>query len=258
MRDATTDWYARDGSKLRANHPNQRTALDLIALLLDKGADPNKPLVGQMHSATMCCDTVANGSPFFRAAIAADVEALKLLLAHGAALEWSPSNADGLKGANTNVGLTPLMVAMKGGRGVPYSAGPGFVRPGPPPFREPSNRDPAAAVKLLLEAGANANAVAPTKASALHLAVDTRNLETLRALTAAGASLTARNADGLTPLQAAEKLKPDDPENRSPFAAPNFMPVASPNEIVALLREAAANPAVKRETHAALEASDRP
>jgi ankyrin repeat protein len=258
MRDATTDWYARDGSKLRANHANQRTALDLIALLLDKGADPNKAFVGQMHSATMCCDTVANGSPFFRAAIAADVEALKLLLAHGADLEWSPVNADGLKGANTNVGLTPLMVAMKGGRGVPYSAGPGFVRPGPPPFREPSNRDPAAAVKLLLEAGANANAVAPTKATALHLAVDTRNLETLRALTAAGASLTARNADGFTPLQAAEKLKPDDPENRSPFAAPNFMPVASPTEIVALLREAATNPTAARETHAALEASDRP
>jgi ankyrin repeat protein len=239
MRDATTDWYARDGSKLRANHPNQRTALDLIALLLDKGADPNKAFVGQMHSATMCCDTVANGSAFFRAAIAADVEALKLLIPRGANIEWSPSNAEGLKGANTNVGLTPLMVAMKGGRGEPYAAGPGFTRPGPPPFREPSNREPAAAVKLLLEAGADANAVAPTKATVLHLAVETRNLETLRALTAAGASLTARNADGLTALQAAEKLKPDDPENRSPFGPQNFMPVASPEEIVAVLREAA-------------------
>ncbi len=250
MRDATTDWYARDGSKLRANHANQRTALDLIALLLDKGADPNKPFVGQMHSATMCCDTVANGSPFFRAAIAADVEALKLLIAKAADLEWTPSNADGLKGANTNVGLTPLMVAMKGGRGVPFSAGPGFVRKGPPPFREPSNRDPAAAVKLLLEAGANANAVSPTKATVLHLAVETRNLGTLRALTTAGASLTAKNADGLTPLQVAEKIKPDDPENRSPFGAQDFMPVASPEEIVALLREAAAGPAVAHEVAA--------
>ena len=250
MRDATTDWYARDGSKLRANHANQLTALDLIALLLDKGADPNKPFVGQMHSATMCCDTVANGSPFFRAAIAADVEALKLLIAKGADVEWTPSNADGLKGANTNVGLTPLMVAMKGGRGVPFSAGPGFVRKGPPPFREPSNREPTDAVKLLLEEGANPNAVAPTKATVLHLAVETRNLETLRALTAAGASLTAKNADGLTALQVAEKLKPDDPENRSPFGPQEFMPVASPEEIVALLREAAAGPAVAHEVAA--------
>lgn len=247
MRDATTDWYARDGSKLRANHANERTALDLIALLLDEGADPNKAFVGQMHSATMCCDTVANGSPFFRAAIAADVEALKLLIAKGADLEWTPSKAEGLKGADANVGLTPLMVAMKGGRGVPFSAGPGFVRKGPPPFREPSNREPADAVKLLLEAGADPNAVAPTKATVLHLAVETRNLATLRALTAAGASLTAKNADGLTALQVAEKLKPDDPENRSPFGPQNFMPVASPEEIVALLREAAAGPAVAHE-----------
>jgi ankyrin repeat protein len=148
-----------------------------------------------MHSTTMCCDTVANGSPFFRAAIAADVEALKLLLARGADVVWTPTNAEGLKGANTNVGLTPLMVAMKGGRGVPFSAGPGFARKGPPPFREPSNREPAEAVKLLLDAGANPNAVSPNKATVLHLAVDTRNLETLKALTAAGASLTAKNAD---------------------------------------------------------------
>jgi ankyrin repeat protein len=250
MRDATTDWYARDGSKLRANHPNTRTALDLIALLLEKGADPNQPFIGQMHSATMCCDTVANGSPFFRAAIAADVEALKLLLARGADVEWTPSNAEGLKNANTNVGLTPLMVAMKGGRGVPFSAGPGFVRKGPPPFREPSNREPAEAVKLLLAAGANPNAVSPTKATVLHLAVETRNLETLKALTASGASLTAKNADGLTPLQVAEKLKPDDPENRSPFGPQEFMPVAAPEQIVALLREAAAVPAVAQEVAA--------
>jgi ankyrin repeat protein len=250
MRDATTDWYARDGSKLRANHPNRNTALDLIALLLEKGADPNQPFIGQMHSATMCCDTVANASPFFRAAIAADVEALKLMLARGANVEWTPANAEGLKGANTNVGLTPLMVAMKGGRGVPFSAGPGFVRKGPPPFREPSNREPAEAVKLLLAAGANPNAVSPTKATVLHLAVETRNLETLKALTAAGASLTAKNADGLTPLQVAEKLKPDDPDNRSPFGPQEFMPVAKPEQIVALLREAAAVPAIAHEVAA--------
>ena len=107
MRDATTDWYAHDGSKLRNNFANQRTALDLIALFLDKGADPNKPFVGQMHSAAMCCDPFANASPFYRAAVAADVEALKLLIAHGANLEWTPTNAEsGGPGANANVGKT--------------------------------------------------------------------------------------------------------------------------------------------------------
>src|SRR5690606_28762906 len=41
MRDATTDWFARDGSRLRPDHPNEHTALDLIRLLLEAGADPN-------------------------------------------------------------------------------------------------------------------------------------------------------------------------------------------------------------------------
>ena len=46
MHDATTDMRAHDGSRLRADHPNKLTSLDLVKLLLDKGADPNKPFVG--------------------------------------------------------------------------------------------------------------------------------------------------------------------------------------------------------------------
>ena len=42
MHDATTDMRARDGSRLRADHPNRLDALDLVKLLLDKGADANK------------------------------------------------------------------------------------------------------------------------------------------------------------------------------------------------------------------------
>jgi len=242
MRDATTDWYARDGSKLRADHPNERTALDLIALFLDRGADPNLGYVGQMHSATMCCDSTANSSPFFRAAIAADVEALKLLIAHGAELEWTPANAEGKgRGANENVGKTALMAALKGGQGVPLSAGPGFVRQGEPPFREPSNRDPAAAVRVLLEAGANANAVAPNGEPVLHQAVGTRDLGILQGLLDGGASLAAKNKDGHTALEVAQQLKPDDPD-ASPFGPKRKGGNATPEEVVALLKSAAENP----------------
>ena len=46
MHDATTDMRARDGSRLRADFPNKLNALDLIKLLLDRGADPNKAFVG--------------------------------------------------------------------------------------------------------------------------------------------------------------------------------------------------------------------
>ena len=46
MRDATTDWYAHDGSKLRANHRNERTALDLISLYLTSGSRSKQALLG--------------------------------------------------------------------------------------------------------------------------------------------------------------------------------------------------------------------
>src|SRR5262245_30704236 len=93
MHDATTDMRAHDGSRLRVDFPNKLTALDLIKLLLDRGADPNKAFVGQIHNISLCCDPEQNSSPFYRAAIAADVEALKLMLQHGAKVDWSPAAA---------------------------------------------------------------------------------------------------------------------------------------------------------------------
>ena len=42
MRDSTTDQFAFDGSRRRPDNPNKLTALDLMKVLLDKGADPNK------------------------------------------------------------------------------------------------------------------------------------------------------------------------------------------------------------------------
>ena len=56
MHDATSDMHAHDGSRLRADYPNQLTALDLVKLLLERGADPNKPFVGQIHNTSLCCD----------------------------------------------------------------------------------------------------------------------------------------------------------------------------------------------------------
>src|SRR5580765_6542632 len=91
MHDATSDMRAHDGSRLRADHLNKLTAMDLITRLLDKGADPNKPYQGQIHNTTLCCDPEVNSSPFYRAAIAADIDALKVMLAHGAKVDWSPA-----------------------------------------------------------------------------------------------------------------------------------------------------------------------
>ncbi|HET9220236.1 MAG TPA: ankyrin repeat domain-containing protein [Terriglobia bacterium] len=218
MHDATSDMYARDGSRLRADHQNQLTALDLIKLLLERGADPNKPFVGQIHNTSLCCAEEHNSSPFYRAALAADVEALKLMVKHGAQVDWSPAErkkegeggAPG-RGGKANVGKTPAMMAMTGGRGAPFAAGPGFERLIAPPYREPSNRDPGDALKVLLEAGANPNAKANDGATLLHQAVTARRTDMIRYLVAAGAKLDAVNKDNLTPLLLAEKPEPPPP-----------------------------------------------
>jgi uncharacterized protein len=243
MHDATTDWRAKDGSRLRSDHPNKLTALDLTKLLLEAGADPNKPFAGQLHSASMCCDTKGSGTPFFRAAVAADIEAMKLMVAHGADLEWSPkpTEAGDMGGGGPpgggNAGKTPLMVAMNGGKGVGMAGGPGDIREGmKPPFREVSNRDPADAVKFLLEAGANPNAVTPAGDSALHHAAFDGKPAIVRVLAAGGANLNLKDGAGKTALEVVES-QPARPPAPTAGAQVGLEQPAQPAEVAAVLRE---------------------
>ncbi len=241
MHDATVEMRAHDGSRLQPNHPNQLTALGLVKSLLDLNADVNKPFVGALHSTTLCCGAAINSTPFYRAATAADVEVLKLILAHGAKIEWSPSDAkpkDGKGPArpNPNAGKTPLMAAIKGGQGAPIAGGPGFTRIGPPIFREPGSRDPLEAINLLLAAGADANAKAGDGSTPLHQAVQEEHVGMIRALAAAGGKLDAVNKDNLTPLLLAEAPKKPNPADMGDLDI--YKPKRnSKEEIVAALRE---------------------
>jgi uncharacterized protein len=243
MHDATVDMRAHDGSRLQPSHPNKMTSLSLVKSLLDLNADVNKPFVGALHSTTLCCGASVNSSPFYRAATAADVEVLKLMLAHGARIEWSPGEVKPKDGkpagpgrGNPNAGKTPLMAAIKGGQGAPIAGGPGFTRIGPPVFREPGNRDPLEALNLLLAAGADANAKAADGSTPLHQAVQEEHVAMIRALAAAGGKLDAVNKDNLTPLLLAEAPKKPNPADMGDLDV--YKPKRdSKEEVIAALRE---------------------
>jgi ankyrin repeat protein len=246
MHDATTDMRAHDGSRLQPNHPNKLTSLNLVKSLLDLNADVNKPFAGALHSTTLCCGAAINSTPFYRAATAADVDVLKLMLAphspaNAAQLEWTPSDPKSKDGKgparpNPNAGRTPVMAAIKGGQGAPIAGGPGFTRIGPPQFREPGDRDPLEALNLLLAAGASPNAKAGDGSTPLHQAVQEKHVGMIRALAAAGGKLDAVNKDNLTPLLLAEAPEKPNPQDMGDLDV--YKPKRnSKEEVVAALRE---------------------
>jgi ankyrin repeat protein len=236
MRDSTTDQFAFDGSRLRPSHPNKLTALDLVKLLLDRGADPNKQFSGQFHSTSMPNTDRFDNSAFYRAAVESDVETLKVMIAHGIDLDRIPvfpatpplppdpsadDPATGGRGrGNPNAGKTVAMVTMTGGRGPQMTGGPGYIRSGTVPYREPGSRKPEEAFALLLKAGANPNAKGPDGNTMLHMAAQAGNLDMIRDLAQAGVKFDATNKDGLTALDVAEGKKPAGKETTGQRGAP--------------------------------------
>jgi uncharacterized protein len=237
MRESTTDQFAFDGSRLRPNHDNQLTALDLIKVLLDRGADPNKTFTGQFHSFSMPNGDRFDNTPFFRAAITADVEALKLLIAGGANLDQSPAAGGGAVGADTvaadadaapvargrgnpNAGRTAAMVSMTGGRGPQMTGGPAYIRSGTVPYREPGSRKAEDAFVLLLKSGANPNAKGPDGTPLLHQVAQTGNVNMIRALAEAKVDFTQTNKDGFTALDVAEGKQPPATAGRAGRGGP--------------------------------------
>jgi ankyrin repeat protein len=223
MRESTTDQFAFDGSRLRPDHPNKLTALDLIKLLLEKGADPAKVFTGQFHSTSMPNSDRFDNSAYYRAALTCDVEALKLIVKYVPDLDKTPvvvpaapegdqpagrGGARG-RGGNPNAGRTATMLAMTGGRGPQMTGGPGYLRNGSEiPYREPGSRKPVDAIAVLLKAGASPNAKAPDGSTLLHQAAQATNLDLIRLLAGAGVKFDATNNDGLTALDVAEGKRP--------------------------------------------------
>ncbi len=111
--------------------------MDVIRALLDHGADPNLRMRSSTETRTVFTHQWLHeegATPFLRAAMSGDVELMQLLLDYGA----DPS-------ITTDHGVTPLMVA----------AGIGWVEG---VTRERSPEQTLAAVRLLLDLGADVNA----------------------------------------------------------------------------------------------------
>ncbi|OLC46862.1 MAG: hypothetical protein AUH43_12990 [Acidobacteria bacterium 13_1_40CM_65_14] len=122
----------------RAYEQQQASYLDLMKALLDKGADPNVRLTKKVWYSQYDFDQSGvdeiGATPFWRAAYSADVEAMKLLVAHGADFNIPTSKGAGRprtgdigeRAVQDISGLPPIPV---GGPGVPpllAAAGQGY------------------------------------------------------------------------------------------------------------------------------------
>lgn len=193
---------AKPSGKLRA--------MDVIARLLDHGADPNQglttPLLMRQHEFGDA-SLGAGATPLMRAAKAADAPLMTLMLDKGA----DPN------GAMKN-GTTALMIAAnRQGRG----AGP-----------IQNNLD---AIAALLAKGANVNATTTDGATALHQAVG-RGDEIVKFLVEKGAALDLKDKFGRTPLDVANGVPGGATRGRG-GAPPEPPPVYK--ETAALLKELA-------------------
>jgi ankyrin repeat protein len=162
--------------------------LELIKIILDKGADPNIRAKANFQSRNGQGGTwmQENGAtPFLRAALNGDITVMKMLLPYGA----DP-------GIPTADGTTPLMVLG----GVGFAEG--FI------FHH-SDKETMEALRLLLDLGADVNATNKRGLTALHGAAHRGDDNVIRVLAEHGAILNrmdqsppadGRETAGLTPL----------------------------------------------------------
>jgi len=157
-------------------------SLDVLKMLLDHGADPNKAYTKKIPPRQAQGDirVIAGATPLFRATRATDLAAIRLLIEKGA----SPLVATADKS-------TPLMVAA--GQGVPLVVSEDTVQGA-------SKGDPMDAMKLFLQAGADVNAANDAGFTAMHYAAQGGRNRLVEFLAANGAKFDVKNKAGRTPL----------------------------------------------------------
>jgi uncharacterized protein len=205
------EWAAKSLYPQPRAYLNQKvTYLDLMGALLDKGADPNARLTKKVWYSGYSFDLSGvdeiGATPFWRAAYASDVAAMKLLVARGAdpyiptmKPAGRPRTAD-VDREVQDVSKTPPVPV--GGPGVPpivAAAGSGYGEG----FAANSHRyaptGMLAAVKYLIEElNADVNAADHEGNTALHNAAARGDVEMIEYLVAKGADVKAVNREGKT------------------------------------------------------------
>jgi ankyrin repeat protein len=163
------------------------TSLKMLQLLLAAGANPNAQLklfppfrqIGSDRGADLLL-TVGT-TPLLRAAKAGDVEAMRLLLAHGAKADLANS-----------LGVTPLMAAAGLGSNEIDTRG-----------KYVTEKDAIAAIDLLITAGAQVNALDNSGRSAVYGAAYWGWNDVIKSLAAHRADLAIKDAHGHTALDMA-------------------------------------------------------
>jgi ankyrin repeat protein len=192
-------------------HLNQTISyLDLVTALLDKGADPNARLKKKVWYSGYSFDLSGvdeiGATPFWRAAYASDIDAMKLLVARGADPNipsmkpaGRPRTADVERDVQDVSKAPPIPI---GGPGVPplvAAAGSGYGEG----FAANSHRyapsGMLAAVKYLIEElHADVNAADHEGNTALHNAAARGDVEMIQYLVSKGADVKAVNREGKT------------------------------------------------------------
>lgn len=195
----------------RAYQQQKITYLDLMTMLLDKGADPNARLTKKVWYSGYSFDLSGvdeiGATPFWRAAYASDVDAMKLLVSRGADPHiptmkpaGRPRTGDAPDRAETDVsGLPKLPVGAPSVTPLQAAAGVGYGEG----FAANSHRfaptGMLAAVKYLVEElHADVNAVDHEGNTALHHAAARGDVEMIQYLVSKGANVMAVNREGKT------------------------------------------------------------